>query len=174
MPVEVIGLEVQQNGDPRPELVDVLELERGQLADDELLGLDLAVQLCERAPDIPGDGRAEDEAEPLRRRRLAVRAGDAQDRVREQPRGELDLAPDWQPAAPRLDDERRLTRHARALDEDPDPVEQRELAVVAELAVGTHDLHPATLERGRGRASRPRQAENEDAFRQLVQRKPRK
>ena len=36
---------------------------------------------------------AEDRAEQLGRRRLAVRAGDAEDRVREEPRAELDLAP---------------------------------------------------------------------------------
>ena len=34
VPVEVVGLEVEQNGDVAGELVDVFELERGQLADD--------------------------------------------------------------------------------------------------------------------------------------------
>ena len=32
--VEVVGLEVEQHGDARPELVDVLELEARELADD--------------------------------------------------------------------------------------------------------------------------------------------
>ena len=36
MPVEVVGLEVEQHGDPAGELVDVLELERRELADDPL------------------------------------------------------------------------------------------------------------------------------------------
>ena len=34
VPVEVVGLEVEQHGDPRPKLLDVLELEARELADD--------------------------------------------------------------------------------------------------------------------------------------------
>ena len=68
-------------------------------------------------------GRAEDRAEELRGRRLAVRARHAEDRVRQEPRAELDLAPhgiarDRAPAT-----SERLARDARALhDADRSPV----------------------------------------------------
>ena len=61
--------------------------------------------------------------------------------------GELDLAPDRDPALARGDDERRLAGHARALDEHVDAVEQREVGVVPERPVGGDDLHPVRLER---------------------------
>ena len=94
VPVEMVGLEVEQHGDPRTELVDVLELEAGDLADDDLARLDPAVELRQRAADVAGDGRSEHDSEQLARRRLPVRPGHADDRVPEQPRAELDLAPD--------------------------------------------------------------------------------
>ena len=49
-------------------------------------------------------------AEELRRGRLAVRTRDAENRVRKEPRAELDLAPDGHAARPRALDEHRLTR----------------------------------------------------------------
>ena len=55
VPVEVVGLEIEEHGDPRPKLVHVLELEAGDLADDDLVGLDLPVELGERAADVAGD-----------------------------------------------------------------------------------------------------------------------
>ena len=84
------------------------------------------------AADVAGDldgasGRAEDRAEQLGRRRLPVRAGDA-DQVRaggQQPIAELDLAPDGDAARAGAGDERRLGRYARALDHQFHPLEQR-------------------------------------------------
>ena len=40
VPVEVVGLEVRQHGDARPQRVDVLELERGELAHDPGVGVE--------------------------------------------------------------------------------------------------------------------------------------
>ena len=52
VPVEVVGLEIEQHGDARPKFVDVLELEAGDLADDDLLGLHLPVEVGQRAADV--------------------------------------------------------------------------------------------------------------------------
>ena len=126
VPVEVVGLEVEEDGDAKAQLVDVLELKRGELADDPIRPLDGG----EGVPDVARDGhvpsgRTEDRTQELDRGRLAVRARDADDRGRaEQPIPELDLAPDRNPSAPRLPDERRLARHSRALDEQLDAVEE--------------------------------------------------
>ena len=75
--VEVVRLEVEQDGDLALELVHVLELERRELAHDpRVLRHHDARQ---RRADVPGDrdrpsGGAEDRAEQLRRGRLPVRA----------------------------------------------------------------------------------------------------
>ena len=76
--VEVVRLEVEQHRDLARELVDVLELERRELADDPVRGANGG----ERRADVSRDddvaaGGAEDRAEQLGGRRLAVRAGDA-------------------------------------------------------------------------------------------------
>src|SRR5581483_859457 len=160
---------VEEHGDLARELVDVLELEGRQLADDPRGRLDPR----EGPADVAGDrdvaaGGAEDRAEQLGRRRLAVRAGDADEaRAREQAEAELDLAPDRDPARASGGDERRLARHARALDEEADAVEEREVAVVPELPVGGDDVHPAPLERGARGLARAREPEDEHARRQL-------
>src|SRR4029077_919010 len=91
--VEVVGLEVQQHRNLAGELVNVLELEARQLADDERAGLDLAVEIRQRAPDISRGRGVEDRAEQLGGRRLAVRARDADESRLQQPVAELDLAP---------------------------------------------------------------------------------
>jgi hypothetical protein len=67
VPVEVVGLEVEQHGDLARELVDVLELEARELADDAGRRLDLAVEIGQRATDVAGDGHAEHRAEQLAR-----------------------------------------------------------------------------------------------------------
>ena len=77
MPVEVVGLEVEQHRNLAGELVDVLELEAGELADDAVAGLDLAVELGERAADVARDRRLQHHSEQLAGRRLAVRPGHA-------------------------------------------------------------------------------------------------
>ena len=136
--VEMVRLEIQQHGDLERELVHVLELERRQLADDPcVLG---RLDRAQRPADVSGDddlaaGGAEDLAEQLGRRRLALRAGDADERTRrEQAPAELDLRPDRDAASSRLDDERPLARHARVLDDELDAVEQPQIVLVAELA----------------------------------------
>ena len=172
MPVEVVGLEVQQHRDLAGELVHVLELEARQLADDERARLDLAVELGQRAADVPRRRRVEDRAEQLGGRRLAVRAGHADEPRLQQAVAELDLAPDRHASALGLGDERRLARDAGALDQHLDPVEQREVAVVAELAVGRGHLHPAPLERRDRRLAGAREPEHEHPLRQRAQRNP--
>ena len=114
--------------------------------------------------DVPRGRRAEDRAEQLRRRRLAVRAGDADELDAEQPEAELDLAPDGDPARPRDADEQLSAGHAGALHEHVDVVEQPGVAVVAERPVGPHDLHPAPLEQGGGALPGARHPEHERAL----------
>ena len=75
VPVEVIGLQVEQHGDVAGQLVHVLELERRQLADHPFRRADRG----QRRADVPGDrdvasGGAKDGAEELGGRRLPVRA----------------------------------------------------------------------------------------------------
>jgi hypothetical protein len=167
VPVEVVGLEVQEDGDAAAQLVDVLELEGRELADDPLGG----VRGGERRADVPRDGDvvpggAEDRAEELGGRRLAVGAGDPDElRAAEEPVAELDLAPDGDAAAARFDDERVLARDAGALDEEADAVEEREVVIVPELAVGADDIDAAGFERIRRRRAGARQPEYEDSLR---------
>ena len=168
----MVGLKVQQHRDPWPESIDVLELKRGQLGDDELVTLDLTVELRQRPADVAGHRGAQHEAEPFRGRRLPVRAGDTDDRVRQQPGGELDLAPNGNLALARPRDERCLSRHPRALHEQTDVAKQGDVLVVPELPIGADDLHPTPLERPRRRKPRASEPEHENAFRQTAQRNP--
>ena len=135
-------------------------------------GIDLAVELGQRPAHVARDGRVQHDAEQLRGRRLAVRAGDADEPRLEQPVAELDLAPDRHASALGLRHERRLARNPGALHQQLGPVEQSEVAVVAELAVGADDLHPAPLERRRRRLPRPSEPEHEHPLRQHAQRNP--
>ena len=126
----MVGRDVQEHADGRAKGVDVLELEARQLADDPGVGLGLAVERGQRTADVPGDldgpsGGAEDRAEKLGRGRLPVRAGDAEDRVREEPVAELDLAPHGQGTLARSGDERRLRRNPGAFHKQVHAVEQR-------------------------------------------------
>src|SRR5262249_58028833 len=78
--VEVVGLEVEEHRDVTYERLDILELERRELANDPVHAADGG----ERRADVPGNGdvatrRPEDRAEQLGRPRLAVRAGNADD-----------------------------------------------------------------------------------------------
>ena len=127
MPVEVVGLEVEENGNARIQRVDVLELERRELADDPRVRRRGADERREWAADVSGHldvpaGSAEDGAEELRRGRLAVRPGDAENRIRKEPRAELDLAPDRNATRPRALHQHRLTRDSRALHDEIDPL----------------------------------------------------
>ena len=79
VPVEVVGLEVEKDGDVAGERVDVLELEARELADDPRARVGLLRCVGERPADVAGNLRgaivgAEDRAEQLGRRRLPVRA----------------------------------------------------------------------------------------------------
>ena len=159
--VEVVGLEVDEHGDAAAEHVDVLQLEGRELADDELPGL--GIDPGQRPADVTRGPEAEDRAQELGRRRLAVRAGDADEVDAEQPVAELDLAPDRDPARPRDADEQLARRDARALHEHVHVVEQAGVAVVPERPIGPHDLHPAPLEQVGGALPGARHPEHERA-----------
>ena len=99
MPVDVVGLQVEQHRDARSQCLHVLELERRQLADDPGVGLDGADERGERMTDVARHRSrparcVEDRAEQRGRRRLSVRSGDADQRVGQQPGAELDLRDD--------------------------------------------------------------------------------
>ena len=171
VPVEMVRLEVEEDGDVAGERVDVLELEARQLADDPCVVAGGLGRVGESATDVSGDldrapGGTEHRAEQLGCGRLPVRAGDAdQPRAgRQQPVAELDLAPDRDAARARADDERRLRRYARALDDEIHPFEQRLLlrsesefdaevcepaGIDVERPVGADDVDAAPRERTR-------------------------
>ena len=188
VPVEVVGLQVEQDGDVARERVDVLELEARELADDPRVFPGHQGGVGERATDVARDqdvpvGGAEDRAEQLGRRRLPVGAGDADEACAcgQQPIAELDLAPDGNAARARTADERRLGRNARALDDQFDSLEQRLLlrsesefdaeavepaGVDVGRAVRRDDLNAARGERSRCREARPREPDDERPARQ--------
>ncbi len=124
VPVEMVGLEVQQQRDVGRERHRVLELEGAGLADHGRVAVapTVAGERADGEPDVAGDvdrppRRAPDRAEQLGRRRLAVRAGHRDERALDEPPAELELAVDRHAAPARLGDHRRLARHARALDD---------------------------------------------------------
>src|SRR5439155_12254971 len=70
--VEMIGRDVRQDGDVRPETLDGLELKRGKLAD-EVTRSAVAEEPGKRRADVPGEGdgprsEAQDLGDPRRRR----------------------------------------------------------------------------------------------------------
>src|SRR5437588_1545631 len=157
----MVRLEVQEHGDLAGELVYVFELEARELADDPGARLDLAVEVGQRAADVPCDRCLQHDAEQLAGGRLAVRPGHPEEPGLQQAVAELDLAPDRDPAALGLGDQRDLAWNSGALDEHVGPVEHRQVAVVPELAVGANDVYPAPLQRRRGRLPRAREPEHE-------------
>jgi hypothetical protein len=119
---------------------------------------------------------SENSPEKLARRRLSVRARDAEDGVGQQTRTELDLAPDHEPALTRGGRERGRRWNAGAFDEQVHAFEQ--LGVVrAEddfdtrcakpprieclVSVDSYDRDAAAGERERRRLARTREAEDE-------------
>ena len=129
--VEVVGLEVEQDGDVARERVHVLELEARELADDGGAGLDLQRDVRERRarrcrrPRRRRPAARKIAREQLGRRRLAVRARDPDQRVAgQQPVAELDLAPDAGSRGPRRRGERRVRRDTRAFHDELDTVQQ--------------------------------------------------
>ena len=142
VPVEMVGLEIEEDGDAEAQLVDVLELERRELAHDPVRLRDGA----ERIADVARDGhvtpgRTEDRAEELDGGRLAVRPRDAKDGRRpEEPIPELDLRPHGESALARGHDERRVAGNTGRFHDDVHAVEQREIVLVAERAVDEHGV----------------------------------
>ena len=98
---------------------------------------------CRRPP--PGARSAEDGAEQLARRRLPVRAGDPEHRLREEPRAELDLAPDGDAAARAPRARAATPRVPRALDDELDGVEQR-LLLLSEANFDAVGAKPARVQ----------------------------
>jgi hypothetical protein len=129
VPVQVVFGQVEQDGGVGREGLGVLELERGGLADHDRLALDRARQRRQRRPHVArhDDGQpglAVDVPDQLDRRGLAVRAGHGHEVVRQQPPADLEL-PDHPCAAPEgRRHDRRLSRHAGALDHGRRRIEQ--------------------------------------------------
>ena len=121
--VEVVGREVEQHGGVRRERDRVLELERRRLADHDGGGVERARPAssapCRRCPRPRRGSPASRWIWPTssRRRRLAVGAGDRDHVVGQQPPAELELAEHDDAALARRAHDRRLLRHAGALDE---------------------------------------------------------
>ena len=106
MAVEVVRGEVDEDRALGREVLGVLELEAGGLADHGRVGVDRAGQRGERCADVAGDGdRAAggpvEVADQLGRGGLAVGARDGAEGVRDQPPGELELAGDLDAALAR-------------------------------------------------------------------------
>jgi hypothetical protein len=191
--VEMVGLEVQQHTDARPKAVHVLELEARQLADDPRVVADRAVERADGTADVARDrdrppGRAEDRAEQLARGRLAVRSGDAEEGVAQEAEAELDLAPDRYAAFAGGRRQGRLSRHAGALHEQVDSLQQPVLlrpqvdfdtglgkppGVESLGPVDGDGRHASARERQRGGLAGAREAEHECAARQLHGRRTR-
>ncbi len=150
MTVDVVGLEVEQHGDARPKRLYVLELEGGELAHDPRVLGNRADEARERPADVPrhfgGNARrGEDGAEQRGRRRLPVRAGDPENGVLEQAGAQLDLGDDRDTALPRRCYDRRVRRHARALDEEVDAVHELD-AVAAQDDADACCLEPGRID----------------------------
>ncbi len=126
----MVRRQVQQHCHLRTKTLDVLELEARQLADHPCVRRHDAVECGQGTSDIPGHGnglagRAENRAEKLACGRLPVRAGDAEDGVRDESRPELDLTPDGRVTAPRSHHERSIAGHSRAFHHQVHAVEER-------------------------------------------------
>ena len=98
-----------------------------KLADDPRVARDGTDERRERATDVPryldrSVRCAKDGSQKRARGRLAIRAGDAENRIRKESRAELDLAPHGDPARAGTGDEQPLTRDARALHDEIDPL----------------------------------------------------
>ena len=99
MPVEMVLGDVEQDGDGRREALDVFELEARDLGDIDVVVAAPVDERDERRADVAGQmgpepGLLEDPVDQGRRRRLAVRAGDADDPSPEEEIGQLDLGED--------------------------------------------------------------------------------
>ena len=182
--VDVIRLQVEQDCDPRLQRLDILELERRQLTEDPGVVGDAPDKRRERPTDVAGNlrrpsGGVEHRSEQRGRRRLPVRAGDPDQRVREESRAQLDLAQNWNATRPRAHHQRAITRDAWALDHGVDSPEQRvvllsevdfdgrrdepphHLCSECAITVVADDLDALRTKRERRRLARPREPEHE-------------
>ena len=189
--VEVVGRQVEEDGDLGPERLDVLELEARELAHDPRVFGDCAVEAGERTADVPGHGDgpaggSKDGAEQLARRRFPVRPGHPDDGVREQARAELHLAPDGEAARACGGREGCLARDSGALHQQVHAVKERgvhraeddfdaRLAkpphVEALVPVHADDPDTPARERDRRGLARAREAEHERRLRKRTQRR---
>ena len=119
--VHVVGRNVQEKRDIRPERVNCLQLKRRKLqhVGPRLLLIDRCYQ---RFADVAGHDRLtagdfEDLADQGRRRRLAVGAGDGDDRSFEMTERQLDLADDRNAHRRSVPEQRYVERNARADDD---------------------------------------------------------
>jgi hypothetical protein len=163
--IEVVRLEVQQHRDLAGELVHVLQLERRQLTDDPLRRLHRRQRTADIAGDDDGSPRsAENRAQQLHGRRLAVRSRDSDEAAAGlEAVAELDLAPHRDLPCAGLRHERVLAGHARALHEEADAAEQGRVVIVSELGVGDDDVDAPIGERRRRGPAGPREADDERA-----------
>ena len=136
-------------------------------------------------PDVAGHGHRtaggpEHFAQELARRRLAVRSGDPEQRIREDPGAELDLAPDGDSARARGGNEGGLARNAGALDQQVHVVDEHGVlraqddfdaalakppGVELAVSVDADDAHSTPDQCERRRLARAREAEDEDLLR---------
>ncbi len=157
--VEVVRREVEEHRGVGREGERVLELEGRRLADDGRRRVEGAGERRQRRADIAGrghghTGRAVHRRDELGRRRLPVRARDRDQRVRQEPPAELELADHDDPAPAGCADDRGLAGHAGALDHGPDAVEQRDpVAVLVHGDAGRLELGARLRSDGRAVAA---------------------
>ena len=132
--VEMIGGDVQEAADPGPKALHPFELEARHLGDGHLgVGPDGGDERRAEVPPHEGPPTRADEGQAgeARRRALPVGAGDRDHGTAEQPRGDLDLAPDRNAAAEGRRQERHVARDPGTRDDEVDAAEQIE-ALLAE------------------------------------------
>ena len=148
--VEVIRLEVHEDGDTWMEDLHVVELEHADLAHDPGVVGDLTDERAQCATDVPGHldgttGRPQDLAEKCRRRGLPVRPGDGEDRIREEPGAELELVPDRDTACSGTRDQGRVGPDSGTLHDQIDPLQQR-LLLASEMDFDAVCAEPSRVE----------------------------
>jgi hypothetical protein len=129
MAIEVVGRDVEQHPALGRKRVGVLELKARALADHRGLRRCFVDERGERSAHVAGDrhGRPSDAPrvpEQFDHRRLAVRSGDAHERVRQQPPGELELADDRKLRLQGALDRGRLPGNTGALHDAARPLDQ--------------------------------------------------
>ena len=175
----MVGAEVEQHRGLRRELDRVLELKRRGLADDGRRRRHAGHERAERGADVPGHGNRQSGLpvhvpDPLHRRRLAVRPGDGDELVGQQPPGELELAHHRRAARAGRGDKGSGGGHARALDHRRARPSRRghrcqcasryprlQARHVRMAGVDGDDLLPAGRERQRRRHARAGETEHE-------------